>query len=580
MASGIYPPTNPQRIARNLDLVIDVKRDFGAAGSNQSTTGSITAGSTVLTVASAIDLQVGQGISVAGAGTSGGLLVSTIQAISGTTITLLDAASTTVTNAAVNHDDTTAIQQAVNIGHNVFLPEGTYPVTGTISLQPNQVISGAAPRTPDSSAGGTVVMPMSDFGHVFYVSNASGAEINNLSIFYSGITMSSASTPSTHAAIYYDPYHSVQRCRVQNVNIMGMGQGIVMPYYTNLGATSAVFTYFVFSTILIYSCNVGVIAMTFSDSVFTDIRCNNLFGYDIASLYPYCCPVNASATASPTYSSPSQNLIADLGNSHLYDFSVYGGKGDGLVLEDVVQLKVDRAVVASTSGNGLTLVGMGADMLITALRSALNAGNGVYITTSSNSVAGVKFYGCRIESNGLAGVKGSPGTGQAINKLYLRDCMIQGNSTSSVGGYSGIDLQASEWAVLGGRIHGANQAYGVFANYTGVSASIIDGVDFSQGNYTAALLIPGATPPNRAVNNAGYNPVGYLSNAPAVPASGTAQANNFSFPVRVYVSGGTVSALALNGTATGLTSGEVLLAPGDTITLTYTAAPSWVWFGL
>lgn len=80
-------------------------------------------------------------------------------------------------------------------------------------------------------------------------------------------------------------------------------------------------------------------------------------------------------------------------------------------------------------------------------------------------------------------------------------------------------------------------------------------------------------------NNRGYNPVGLLT-APTIPASGTALTNPFPFTVRVFVSGGTVSAIAINGTSTGLTSGEFVLAPGDSITLTYTAAPTWVWFGL
>lgn len=62
---GIYPPSAAAAV---LGLVLDVKRDFGASGSSESTTGSITAGSSVLTLASPIDFQNGQGISVANAG--------------------------------------------------------------------------------------------------------------------------------------------------------------------------------------------------------------------------------------------------------------------------------------------------------------------------------------------------------------------------------------------------------------------------------------------------------------------------------------------------------------------------------
>lgn len=63
---------------------------------------------------------------------------------------------------------------------------------------------------------------------------------------------------------------------------------------------------------------------------------------------------------------------------------------------------------------------------------------------------------------------------------------------------------------------------------------------------------------------------------PAVPASGTAQ-QNYGPNATVYVSGGTVSGISLQGIATGLTSGAFPVCAGGTITLNYTVAPSWVW---
>ena len=75
---------------------------------------------------------------------------------------------------------------------------------------------------------------------------------------------------------------------------------------------------------------------------------------------------------------------------------------------------------------------------------------------------------------------------------------------------------------------------------------------------------------------------------PSVPASGTAQQNTNPYPVDVYLYGGTVTEIQItkNGTAytvfsnsTGLAlSGQAYkLNPGDSITVTYTAAPSWEW---
>lgn len=92
------------------------------------------------------------------------------------------------------------------------------------------------------------------------------------------------------------------------------------------------------------------------------------------------------------------------------------------------------------------------------------------------------------------------------------------------------------------------------------------------------------------------NPYGAQA-APAMPASGTALPMPFPFDMEVYITGGTVTQIQRNGTILGFTSGTVLLRAGgadygnitingvvyatdnrDTITLVYTAAPTWVWF--
>lgn len=79
-------------------------------------------------------------------------------------------------------------------------------------------------------------------------------------------------------------------------------------------------------------------------------------------------------------------------------------------------------------------------------------------------------------------------------------------------------------------------------------------------------------------DNPGFNPTGPQT-APTVPASGTALTNPFPFDAMVYISGGTVTAIEVGGTATGIISGGVLVPAGETITLTYSAAPTWVWIG-
>ena len=90
-------------------------------------------------------------------------------------------------------------------------------------------------------------------------------------------------------------------------------------------------------------------------------------------------------------------------------------------------------------------------------------------------------------------------------------------------------------------------------------------------------------------------PITYFTNipvndvsTPSVPASGTAQPNANQYSVDVYLNGGVVTGIQItkSGTAftvfsnsTGLAlSGQAYkLNPGDSITVTYTTAPTWEW---
>ena len=114
--------------------------DFGVSASASTFNGNISSGSNILALnTSAHDFVVGQGINIAGAGTlatvSGNVLVSKITAISGASITIQDNATATVSNAVVKHDDTVALQTAINTvfnanGGELIIAPGTYRVNG------------------------------------------------------------------------------------------------------------------------------------------------------------------------------------------------------------------------------------------------------------------------------------------------------------------------------------------------------------------------------------------------------------------------------------------------------------------
>lgn len=72
---------------------------------------------------------------------------------------------------------------------------------------------------------------------------------------------------------------------------------------------------------------------------------------------------------------------------------------------------------------------------------------------------------------------------------------------------------------------------------------------------------------------------GQWAGAPAVPASTTPQQNTSWRDAAVVVTGGTVSAVSVDGVAQGYTaSGFTVIVPaGKNVTLTYSVAPTWKW---
>lgn len=72
---------------------------------------------------------------------------------------------------------------------------------------------------------------------------------------------------------------------------------------------------------------------------------------------------------------------------------------------------------------------------------------------------------------------------------------------------------------------------------------------------------------------------GFSTSTPAINqiplgATGVASYNNNSVGVNQTITGGTVTAIAINGTTTGLTSGTFFVPAGGTVTVTYSVAPT------
>lgn len=226
--------------------------------------------------------------------------------------------------------------------------------------------------------------------------------------------------------------------------------------------------------------------------------------------------------------------------------------------------------------NGVTLLHLN-NTWIASSGSVSNGGfpNGNNINTSSVLPAGSNFLldGCRIYNAYGSGIVANAG------EWTITSSSIHNNGKGTAGGH-GIDIEnanVTNLLIEGNSILSNGNAT------LGIGVRIVAGVtNFLVANNI--IRLNGTSQINsesvgKTANNIGYNPVGNIA-APAIPASGTAYTNSQIVTTRVHISGGTVTEIAINGTTTGLISGTFILEPNDAITLTYSAAPTWTWFGL
>ena len=182
-----------------------------------------------------------------------------------------------------------------------------------------------------------------------------------------------------------------------------------------------------------------------------------------------------------------------------------------------------------------------------------NTGHGIQIDDDSRN-GSVMLIGCRFDQNN----QGNTASQYDINNLsqhgnvIVRDCHFQTAVGSGAGHVAATIASPDFWGGLD-----------------------VQNCVFSGGS-------PGLSPAviHQAIikNNAGVNPFGSMS-APGIPASGTAKVNDHMTDCMVLVTGGTVTNVAIGGVNTGLTSGWFRVPVNQSITLVYSVAPTWQWYG-
>ena len=250
-------------------------------------------------------------------------------------------------------------------------------------------------------------------------------------------------------------------------------------------------------------------------------------------------------------------------------------------------------------GDGIILNGYQVEIWFGNVNCDSNGGNGFHLPSGHN-VARIMISTLWCSSNGGKGLlleapNGSSSTSPVIVDFNVGIFYAHGNTGTS----NGIQIENSEYVSFGvatsqnnsGQgvgLYNTSQVYfGKLITYDNPYGGLEDNGSILTGNLTIGVLDVSdgisLTPTSLGYLKIGSTPQGATPSIPSVPASGTAQQNTNPYPVSVYLYGGTVTVIDYTpsgGSATqvgSVTPMTVRLNPGDSITLTYSAAPTWNW---
>lgn len=235
-------------------------------------------------------------------------------------------------------------------------------------------------------------------------------------------------------------------------------------------------------------------------------------------------------------------------------------------------------VMCDTGTDGFIFDGTGDDLDEIECHSCWAGYNsGVGVTIKGSALKAVRWYGGIVQANAQGGFDIQSGSA-TDSQHVIADAQILGNGTYGVRVASGVGgVTISRNRMANATNYGtafSTQTHGISLGGSHQNLRIFD--NDLRDNGTGPLTGDPAGAGNRVYNNLGLNPKGVLG-PPTVPATTVAYTNTYGYDCTVYVAGGTVTAIAVGGTATGVTSGMFRVPAGQSITLTYSSAPTWVW---
>jgi hypothetical protein len=503
---------NPQTQARNLNLVVDVKRDFNASGSTLTATGSINAGSNILTLTSNPDFKVGQGISVRKAGQTCSLATPSAPTVTpmGTTgsttyqyqIVALDglggytAASpvTTITNGNATLSSTNynaiswpavpgAVGYAVYRGNTIVYigPDTTFNDTGAGAVSWNANLPSSPPTSPGADDLVATILSISGPNNTILTLS------NTASNTASGVSCTHDDTAAINNAIMaaynggggtvFLPIgtYTVSQIRMKTrVTLMGDGWNSVLLAKGGIGVHTVVL-----DTVNEYETCISNL----------QINGNNQFQYYPFDLIHY---VNSGGTI----------LFSD--SIHILDrLLLLNSPGNGLYTDPNCH-EVRATRIYATGCNNYSFYIQGTDSHYVQCTSGAAGSHGWYCAGPNTRYISCKSFG----SGRLTGASVNQGAGYyiAANRQQFIGCEAQDNA------YHGFLLYQVSGCVLSGCLGDANAYAGYYfwqstnnvidgcmslnRNGTGGGNGQRTGISFnngSTGNFVRAVLLNNST---------------------------------------------------------------------------------------
>ncbi|HUY76571.1 MAG TPA: hypothetical protein VMV29_07350, partial [Ktedonobacterales bacterium] len=451
------------------------------------------------------------------------------------------------------HDDTAGVNAALAVGTTVIPPGVTFYISAPLTM----TVAGS--ELFGLGRGTSQIKQMATFsGAALITISADFCSVRDLTLLGSSSSSSGASVAATGITLAGARYCSLRNLEGYYLNGY-LIEAAVTGTVTNQGA--------IIEDIHLLHCNGGI-------HVLSSAALNNIGQVWMSNL-------NLEIADGPL----DAVLIEEANDIQISNYGGAAGQGSNTnsalhikgSCASVTVLNPDIGVFPGPASAPTMLVEStvnGAPSRITVMGGVIQAGTYCVQATNGTNflMSGVQFRAWTVIGLSL----------ELAGAMYASIVGCEFSSASTTGSSGRYDLNIASSSA---RVTVANCIFrdtiGTGAGQVNASLNTAGGRVYLLGNdfegATLANAFQGGVLPGLLVNNANINPAGSVSvTVGASPYSVPTK----PYPVTYYISGGTVTSLAVGGvTLTGITSGPIRVPPQTAFTITHSGAPTVVGFG-